>query len=491
MFLYNSTENKNKKVIIFSKDKLVESLSSIVYHYTGLLNGFNILKNNKLLLQSVLGGNSDNYGNGKMYYLSTTRQRSNTSGYRKNTTGVVRLELDGNKLNQRYKGKPIDYWGKNFRNSDNFEMEDRLLSNEPEIYPASDYIKRVDIFINPNNEVQVKYAKNILSILSSFYENKTFVYDNANDFNRQSNNTINDALYKSIYDSGERPSVEIGYDSNKGNTIDAIRYFGYLYSLLFSNPKDGVGEYAKFLRENGLDTYVKHKNVFDYIKNGVSGGINAAKEGLSIAMHNISRKPTDESQRFVNAVSKFFRENGLKSYNDLHKFIVDNGGGNKSDYDRFYEISKEPIKVFTCVGSNGYPKMLIPNPNRESFWDIFPDRESFIDELYRIMDNSHYREGYGEMEKLYKYLQHLSKNNISVTRMLEILNKFGLSEEEMDDLLNYHKFSWKNLDYYSAYDYHFPQYYSSENYNRDKERKMIDKLFMVDKTNNKKNKGGK
>lgn len=489
MFLYNSTENKNKRVIIFSKDKLVESLSNIVYHYTGLLNGYKILRGNKILLQSALGGKSDNYGNGKMYYLSTTRQRSNTSGYRKDTTGVMRLELDGNKLNQRYKGKPIDYWGKYYRNPNNFEMEDRLLSNEPEIYPASDYIKRVDIFINPNNEDQVKYAKNILYGLSNFYANKTFVYDNANDFNRQSNNTINDALLKAVYDSGERPSTEIEYDSNKRNTLDAVRYFGYLYSLLFSNSKDRVGGYAKFLRENGLDTYIRHKNVFDYVKNGVSGGISGAIEGLSIAMHNISRKPTDESQRFVDAVSKFFRENGLKSYNDLHKFIVDNGGGNQSDYERFYEISREPIKVFTCIASDGYPRMIIPNPNRESFWNIFPDREDFINELYRIMDNNHYREGDGEMEKLYKYLQHLSKNDISVTRMLEILKKFGLSEEEMDDLLNYYKFSWQNLDYYQAYDYHLPQYYSGENYNRDKERKMIDKLFIVDKAN--KNKGGK
>lgn len=477
MFLYSESkqENKNKKTIIFSKDKLVEALTSLVFHYTSLANCYEIITQNKIFLQSALGGMSDNYGNGKMFYLSTTRQRSNLSGYKRQTRGVARLELDGDKLNQRFKGKPLDYWGKGYRNVDNFEMEDRLLSNESQIYPASAYIKRIDLFINDEDEYQLNVATNILYGIPNAYYGKVFAYSNIDDFNRQSDNTINQQLIDRV-SNGYTPAKEIGFGNTNRSLVEAIGLFGHLYCLQFKNFEQGKNEYINLLRANGLEDFLKYKSVFNKIQNGSMGGIWGIIDELSLYMHNISRKPNEKSQRFVKLVSKFFNQNNLKSYKDFYSFLVDKGAGNQSDRDVFYQFNKDGIQMMTAIGNGGYPSILIPDPNKTSFWNIFRDRERFITELYNIIEMNHYRDGYGEMEKFEKYLQHLAKNETSVNEMLAILDKLGLSEEEKDDLLNGMKFEMSNIKYGDTYNFHLPDYYKHKDWKKDSDD--IAKLFM-------------
>jgi len=136
---------------------LNESLSKEVYHYTNRI--IDILETNKFKLTSSLGTSADDNLNPKkkFYFMSVSRvkfggyTRSNTSKY---NSSVV-LVLNGDKLNQKYHAKPVDYWGREFRKDKRApkdsrlsadENEERLFSDKPEIPNASSYIKEIHVW---------------------------------------------------------------------------------------------------------------------------------------------------------------------------------------------------------------------------------------------------------------------------------------------------------------------------------------------------------
>jgi|694.fasta_scaffold115449_5 hypothetical protein len=123
------------------KHILTEALSDIVWHFTSPQAAKKIIEQNKFELSIVSGADISKFGGNKQYYLSTARQK--WGGYGKSYD--CRLELDGRKLSQRYKGGAIDYWQMGPQGT---EYEDRLFSNEPTIPNAKNYIKRVDLFLN-------------------------------------------------------------------------------------------------------------------------------------------------------------------------------------------------------------------------------------------------------------------------------------------------------------------------------------------------------
>ena len=119
---------------------LTESLSSILYHSTSIKNVLDILKDNRFRLTPDYGTSSetDLRSGNKIYYMSFSRSRVND--YRSYTGGSCLLVLDGDKLNQKYSGNPVDYWGSEF-NKD--EMEDRLFSKNAYIDNADNYIREI------------------------------------------------------------------------------------------------------------------------------------------------------------------------------------------------------------------------------------------------------------------------------------------------------------------------------------------------------------
>ena len=120
---------------------LFESVSSIVYHFTSLPAAAEIMRDNHFRLTASSGTKTErDLARGKEYYLSTTRSRvGDYTLHQFHKSGIV-FELNGDWFNQRYKGGPVDYWGKQSgryygqgirgRYS---EMEDRVFSNEPYI----------------------------------------------------------------------------------------------------------------------------------------------------------------------------------------------------------------------------------------------------------------------------------------------------------------------------------------------------------------------
>ena len=148
---------------------ITENLSDIVWHYTD--HPLSILKSNKFSLSTETG--SDVTKGGKAFFMSTAR--SKLGSYSESPSGVI-FKLDGRKLNQKYKGRPYDYWGgaglKN-REEGKSEMEDRLYSDDPIIENADSYILEIQCWISErqknvkDNEVRLDRLKKIEDIAKS------------------------------------------------------------------------------------------------------------------------------------------------------------------------------------------------------------------------------------------------------------------------------------------------------------------------------------
>lgn len=143
------------KLISIYKSIINEGLSDVLWHKTYINQLNNILKTDKFILSSVGDSTSDKIGK-KQFYLSTARSR--TSHYFGAGDFTVFIELDGRKLGQRYKGMPVDYWQYPMTTTDMMtskEMEDRVVSDKPEIPNASSYIKSVSILIPSEYENKI------------------------------------------------------------------------------------------------------------------------------------------------------------------------------------------------------------------------------------------------------------------------------------------------------------------------------------------------
>lgn len=160
---------------------VVESLSRVAYHYTGLGAANKILQSGNFELSAAPGSIEQQYAPpGKPYFLSTTRTK--TGGY--HTGGKwrgVMFVLDGNWFNQRYRSGPIDYWGNRGTGMRASEAEDRVFSAEPTIPIGG--VSAVHVFVagdQPDDENlkanravarQVMIAAKTRGIPAYFYNN--------------------------------------------------------------------------------------------------------------------------------------------------------------------------------------------------------------------------------------------------------------------------------------------------------------------------------
>ena len=204
------------------KKILLERISAISYHFTSLYSCINILKNNEFRL-TLSSNYSDSYDKKRLFYLSTQRSANKDLGYANKLGSCVRIQLDGDIINQNYHGKPIDYWkdkqlyyshdyescyGKGFSNSKkyhtSFEMEDRIFSYNPTIENASKYIKRIDVLLSDMRKDLIDRERDeaiTIYMLCRRDGINANIYNNLKDFNFMTDNNINDEIKKE-YDDG-------------------------------------------------------------------------------------------------------------------------------------------------------------------------------------------------------------------------------------------------------------------------------------------------
>lgn len=138
------------------KNILTEAISDMVWHFTHPNVAAKIIDQNKFELTIGASADASKFAGKRPYFLSLTRQK--WGGYGKNYKS--RIQLDGRKLSQKYKGGPLDYWQMSSPTGPlSDEFEDRLYSNEPSIPNAKNYIVKVDVLLRTdtfqNNAEQV------------------------------------------------------------------------------------------------------------------------------------------------------------------------------------------------------------------------------------------------------------------------------------------------------------------------------------------------
>jgi len=128
---------------------IFERLSAVLYHYTNISNVLEILNTDSFRLTPDIASKAETSfrKTDKIYYMSFSRSKTGQYHYPTvGSTGVL-LVVDGDKLNQRYSGTPVDYWEGTHKD----EMEDRLYSSKPYIKNAHQYISEIHILIKPKD----------------------------------------------------------------------------------------------------------------------------------------------------------------------------------------------------------------------------------------------------------------------------------------------------------------------------------------------------
>ena len=185
-----------KKIVASREIEVSAGVSSILYHYTGFNNALYNLVNNVFRLskpENVSHKIDPNYKG--YYYLSTTR--SKLGGYHLNKKEGVIFVLDGNLLNQKYKGMPVDFW-KSFKTQHDKkpndlrgldEMEDRILSKTPEI-PLSKYTKEIHVYAE-NDFVALNTLHKIIAAAQKL-KIPVYEYSNIKDWKQLNKRRLND-----------------------------------------------------------------------------------------------------------------------------------------------------------------------------------------------------------------------------------------------------------------------------------------------------------
>jgi len=121
-----------------------EAITDKIWHFTTLVSLVGILRSNKFEL-SKNEEKAPYKPTHKKYFMSLSRIRSGGFPERSARCISTRIELDGRKLSQSFKGTATSYFS-DTRTRD--EFEDRLFSDKEYIDNATNYIKKIDFWPN-------------------------------------------------------------------------------------------------------------------------------------------------------------------------------------------------------------------------------------------------------------------------------------------------------------------------------------------------------
>jgi len=187
--------------------QILESLSSIVYHYTSIDSAYKIIKDGAFTLTNSIGSSEASYTpSNQHYFLSTTRSVTGAYHHRetKNHPYGVMLVLDGDYYNNSFKSKPVSYWG--HRTGSGAELEDRLFSKTNKLSISG--VKEAHILFSPDHSAREHFSDDIESILRKIILEcnrkniKTFFYTDKNSWLLLDKNKT------------AKPSEIIGYEGN-------------------------------------------------------------------------------------------------------------------------------------------------------------------------------------------------------------------------------------------------------------------------------------
>ena len=234
-----------KKIIINESqfNLLIERLTSVLFHFTSIEALYNILKDDRFVLATDVEDMKFFHPHDH-FFLSLTRQRDGRQGW--SNVQDVRIYLDGDKLNQRFSGKSVDFFKPKTRNDrpyiqDTTENEDRLFAKQGIIKDAKSYITRIDICAP-----DVRTYPMIYHILQMF--DNVYVYDNYKSFNCYGNDIINQKIINE-YEGCDSPTSRISSLMGK----DKVKAISYI--LCYISRTLSLSQISKLLRRFGLEEF--------------------------------------------------------------------------------------------------------------------------------------------------------------------------------------------------------------------------------------------
>lgn len=440
-----------------SLDKFLmkEALSSKVYHFTSIKSVFNILKTNEMFCQSSLATSADDYSDKYKFYVSFTRVKSPKEGFGYNSyrsSSFARIEFDGDKLNNNFSGRPVDYWNSESLTNKRKYMKD-VTNHKAYKYVPYDGNDNVDAKdMNGLNKYEFKYPREDSPLYASFdgkiYKKEQIIPDDIQHhvFNEiedriQTNKPIIENINKYI------TRVDILIDINSGSKDEIVYARNLSFSkfvFVYDNMKDFIMQSENTVNkeiqndesiENKIDLYKnvlrwsqndyiellssylmlltideydmnkKFKLVSNILDNGNLGkykgkvikkisshrwGINIEDciNSLEASAQNISKEPTREGQEVLHFITSSMRKLGYKSFRDMYKKVKK---GNSKEEPK---IDTESRRKFTILEINNYNKFDITDKKNVDFWYILnmkkrlSDRYTFFDNIIYEMNHN-------------------------------------------------------------------------------------------------------
>lgn len=486
-----------------SLDKFLikEALSSKVYHFTSIKSAFNILKTNEMFCQSSLATSADDYSDKYKFYVSFTRVKSPKEGFGYNSykrKSFARIEFDGDKLNNNFNGRPVDYWNNDSLTNKRKYMKD--VTNQKAYryvpYDGNDNVDAKDM--DGVYKYDFKYPKEDSPLYASFdgkiYKKEQIIPDDIQHhvFNEiedriQTNKPIIENINKYI----TRVDILIDRDSeNKDDIVYARNLSFSKWVFVYDNMDDFImqsentvnkeiqdddsiesridlrntlstigqsyyiellSSYLMLLTINERDTNKKFKLVSNILEDGNLGkykrdvikkissyrwGVNIEDciTSLKVSAQNISKNPTRQGQEVLHFMTSSMRKLGYKSFRDMYIKIKEGNSKKES------KIDTESRRTFTILETSYY-KFDITDEKNVDFWYILDMKERLSDRYYffeNIIDEM-VRNGLidkvrGGEYTFTKYCKNLAHKNITLEDIDSIFGKIGLTFQDLFEM---------------------------------------------------------
>lgn len=300
------TENQHKL--------LVEVVSSVLYHKTTTSNLLNILETNEFHLTSIINNESDKLHK-EFFFLSTARNK-NSDFFNIVGQGIVFLELDGELLNRKYRGKAVNYFNYSIvppkENASSYErqqyvkllasqeMEDRIISDKNIIPNAISYIKEVSIFVD-EHKITDRWSSSVRKIALLLKKNNIplYFYDDEKAMKiKNKKKTIN--LKNVLNKLNKRAIGRVGSHNN----YYALRALYYMVEAYYNN-----GTLSEKTRKwiNALLNAAKNED-----------SLNKFKKNAHLDFHLVSNYPN----RFFLRLLKIFRKEKIDNIKDFLDILI-------------------------------------------------------------------------------------------------------------------------------------------------------------------------
>ena len=486
-----------------SLDKFLmkEALSSKVYHFTSIKSVFNILKTNEMFCQSSLATSADDYSDKYKFYISFTRVKSPKEGFGYNSyksSSFARIEFDGDKLNNNFSGRPVDYWNNDSLTNKRKYMKD--VTNQKAYryvpYDGNDNVDAKDM--GGVYKYDFKYPREDSPLYASFdgkiYKKEQII---PNEIQHHVFNEIEDRIQtnKPIIENINKyiTRVDILIDRNSGSKDEIVYARNLSFSkfvFVYDNMKDFIMQSENTVNkeiqndesiENKIDLY---KNVLrlsqnDYIgllssylmlltidehdmnkkfklvsnilddgnlgkyKGKVIKKISSHRWGINIedcinsleaSAQNTSKEPTREGQEVLHFITSSMRKLGYKSFRDMYRKIKERNSKKEP------KIDTESRRTFTILKID-YNKFDITDKKNVDFWYILnmkkrlSDRYTFFDNIiYEMNHNGLIDKVRGGEYTFTKYCKNLAHKNITLEDIDSIFGKIGLTFKDLFEM---------------------------------------------------------